>query len=206
MTFPLFCTRPLCLAVLAFGLVLAPRAAPANETTAFAAALNAAQTGDWATATTAAQGAGAVAADVITWQRLRAGQGRLGEYESFLKRRPDWPGLPMLQGQGETQLADADAGRVLAYFGSDLPRTAPGVLALTGAYFATGQKAKANAEALRGWTQLAFTADQEAQLLATHPEVEAKGNIPRLDKILWDGTRSGEVGMMATPRCICDAR
>ena len=198
-------TRPLRLAVLALGLAVAPLAGAATETTAFAAALSAAQTGDWAKATTASQGAGAVAADVITWQRLRAGQGSLGEYEAFLARRPDWPGLPVLKGQGEAQLANADPARILAYFGEGLPRTASGVLALTGAYYATGQKAKADVEALRGWTQLAFTADEEAQLLATHPEVEAKGNIPRLDKILWDGERTSEAKRML-PRVGTDWR
>lgn len=196
MSFSLNCTRPLRLAALALGLALAPLAAPASETTAFATALSAAQKEDWAGATAAAQGAGAVAADVIEWQRLRAGQGRLSDYEAFLARRPDWPGLPVLKGQGEAQLANADPARILAYFGTGAPRSAAGVLALTGAYYATGQNAKADAEALRGWTQLAFTADEEAQLLATHPEIEAKGNIPRLDKILWDGDRTSEAKRM----------
>jgi soluble lytic murein transglycosylase len=171
-------------------------AAPASETSAFAAALAAAQQGDWSGATIAAQGAGAVAADVIEWQRLRAGEGSLSDYEAFLARRPDWPGLPLLKGEGEAQLAGADAARILAYFGEGQPRTAAGVIALTGAYYATGQQAKADAEALRGWIQLPFTADEEAELLATHPEVEAKGNIPRLDKILWDGERTSEAKRM----------
>ena len=42
-----------------------------------------------------------VGRDVIEWQRLRAGEGRLGEYEDFLQRRPDWPGLPLLREKGE---------------------------------------------------------------------------------------------------------
>lgn len=195
MTLPLICSRPLRFAALVLGLALAPMAVLANETTAFATALNAAQKGDWSAATAAAQGAGAAAADVIEWQRLRAGEGRLADYEAFLARRPDWPGLPVLKGQGEAKLAGAEPARILAYFGEGQPRTAAGVLALTGAYYATGQQAKADAEALRGWVQLPFTADEEAQLLATHPEVEA-ANIARLDKILWDGERTSEAKRM----------
>ena len=46
----------------------------------------------------AAQSISPAARDVIEWHRLRAGEGELTEYEAFLKRRSDWPGLPYLKG------------------------------------------------------------------------------------------------------------
>ncbi len=195
----LICLRPLATLAVALGLVLSPLSAPAGEKqeiAAFAAALDAARAGDWAAATAQARAAGAVAADVIEWQRLRAGQGSLGDYETFLARRPDWPGLPLLKEKGEPQLAGAEAARVIAYFGADLPRTAQGSLALIRALDASGQADRARAEALRGWTELKFTPEEEEALLARHPEVEAAGNIARLDAILWDGNRTGEAERM----------
>ena len=50
---------------------------------------------DWPGALKAAQGAGPVGGDLILWQWLRDGQGKLGDYESFLQRRPDWPGFSL---------------------------------------------------------------------------------------------------------------
>jgi soluble lytic murein transglycosylase len=199
MSFPLICTRPLAALVFALGLSLSPLPAAADEKAQIAALANAlsyAQAGDWTGATSAAAGAGGTGADVIEWQRLRAAQGNLGDYESFLARHPDWPGLPLLKEKGEPRLAGVDPARVIAYFGTDLPRTAAGSLALVAAYDATGQRDRAAAEAFRAWTTLKFTTDQEVALLTNHPEVEAKGDIPRLDAILWDGDRVDEAQRM----------
>ena len=80
-----------------------------------AQAQRAADAKDWPTALTAAQGAGALGGDVILWQWLRDGQGRLGDYEAFLQRRPDWPGLPLLKEKGEQAVArSTDAARIIA--------------------------------------------------------------------------------------------
>lgn len=200
--------RPLAALALGLALALSPLAAQAGqkeETAAFSAALNAAGAGDWASATAQARAAGAAAADVIEWQRLRAAQGSLSDYEAFLARRPDWPGLPLLKEKGEGQLAGADPARVIAYFGPDLPRTAAGSLALIAALDATGQPDRARAEAQRAWVSLKFTEAEEATLLSRHPEVETTGNRTRLDAILWDGERVSEARRML-PRVNADWR
>ena len=79
--------------------------ARADESSALSVALKAAARQDWPAALTAAQGAGAVGGDVILWQWLRDGQGRLGDYEGFIARRPDWPGLALLREKGEAAAA-----------------------------------------------------------------------------------------------------
>ncbi|MEO5614180.1 MAG: lytic transglycosylase domain-containing protein, partial [Cypionkella sp.] len=79
--------------------------ARADEAASFSAALAAAERSDWPAALTAAQGAGAIGGDVILWQWLRDGQGRLGDYEGFITRRPDWPGLALLREKGEVAVA-----------------------------------------------------------------------------------------------------
>ena len=49
---------------------------------------------------------GPVARDVIEWHLHRAGRGTAPAALSFLKRRPDWPGLPYLRKNAEASFAD----------------------------------------------------------------------------------------------------
>jgi hypothetical protein len=87
--------------VLALGLQTLP--AGADTTQAMRTALELAAKEDWDGALAVAPSG--VGRDVIEWQRLRAGEGRLGEYEEFLARRPDWPGLPLMREKGEEAVA-----------------------------------------------------------------------------------------------------
>ncbi len=168
--------------------------ARADEAGALRAALSASALGDWPGALTAAQGAGAVGGDIVIWQWLRAGEGKLGDYEAFLARRADWPGLPLLKEKGELAVARSDdPARVLAYFGADLPRSGIGSLALARAYAALGRQDEARAEAMRGWRDVKFDAEAEAAMLAFAGAVVDPENPARADAILWDGTRRGEL-------------
>ena len=64
-----------------------------------------------------AQPAGQVAVDLIQWDRLRAGRGQFAEATAFLKRRPDWPGLPYLRQRSEATIEpDAAPHDVIAFF------------------------------------------------------------------------------------------
>ena len=193
-----FVPKILCTAVLGIVMILglfpvAVRADQTREVAALSAAMKLAGKQDWAGAAAAAQAAGQVGADVVEWTRLRAGQGLLGEYEAFLKRRADWPGLPFLKEKGEVAVARSeDPARVLAYFGNDRPRTGAGSLALVRAYDKLGQAEKARAEAQRGWVALKYSAEDQADLLQRHGDALTDGHTERLDRILWDGDRAGE--------------
>ncbi len=189
---------PLRVLALLTGLALTPALAyDAKEIIALRDAQGLANQQDWAEASARAQGAGAVGADVIEWQRLRAGEGLLGEYEAFLARRPDWPGLPYLKAAGEVAVArSTDPDRVLQYFGGEAPAKAAGVLALTAALEAKGRHAEAVEAATIGWTKLKFTADEQAHLLDTYgPDLRVAHEL-RLDRILWDGNRADEGARM----------
>lgn len=167
-------------------LMVAPVGVMADAADALRAGLDRAAAGDWAGAVAAAQGGGQVAADIIEWQRLRAGEGRLGEYEDFLARRADWPGLPLLKEKGEEAVArSTDPNRVVAYFGAGLPETAEGSLALIGALRALGRAAEAEAEAFRAWTELAFSAEEEAEILGLYGDALKVAHEVRLDRLLW---------------------
>lgn len=137
-----------------------------------------------------------VGRDVVQWQRLRAGEGRLGEYEDFLARRPDWPGLPLLREKGEEAVARSDdPARVIAWFAAGLPETGKGALAYVRALQAAGRMADAETEAMRAWAELSFTPEEEEALLALAPEAVGFVHELRLDTLLWSG-RTGEANRM----------
>ncbi|WP_420899286.1 transglycosylase SLT domain-containing protein [Fertoeibacter niger] len=176
--------------VLAVALLLLAPVVPAraDETAALRSALARVAARDWQGAQAAAAGAGPLGRDIVEWHRLRAGQGLLGEYEAFLARRGDWPGLPLLRQRGEEAVARSNTpARIIGYFGRRHPATAEGSIALVQALAAAGRDADARTEAQRAWLALPFTAEDEARLLAFQPQALARMHEARLDHLLWDG-------------------
>ena len=192
------------LRLVALGLLLAsPWPVQAGEVAGLRTALAAAGAEDWAAATAAAEGQ--VSDDIVDWLRLRSGEGQLGEYEAFLQRRPDWPGLGLLREKGEAAVArSTSAERVLAWFNGGQPETVDGSFALIRAYTALGQTDAARTEAVRAWLALSFTAEQEAALLEAYPKALAQVNETRLDRLLWDGEATEAARML--PRVGADWR
>jgi soluble lytic murein transglycosylase len=173
------------LVALALSLML-PVAAHADEAGALRAAMADVAAKDWAGAEAAAQGP--IAQDIVRWSKLRDGEGTLTEYEDFLARRPDWPGLALLRRKGEEAVArSTNPERVLAWFASGQPETVEGSFALIRAYAALGRAEDAQAEAMRAWIALSFTSDQETTLLAAYPSALAALHERRLDRLLWEG-------------------
>ncbi len=147
-------------------------------------ALELAGGGDWDGALAVAPSG--VGRDVIEWQRLRAGEGRLGEYEDFLARRPDWPGLPLLREKGEEAVARSDdPARVIAWFEGGPPVTGEGAVAYVRALQAQGRAADAETEAMRAWAELPFAAEEEEALIELAPEAVGFVHELRLDNLLW---------------------
>ncbi len=189
------CSHPLAAALSLLLLTFGPgglaKADPASD---LQGALAMAAVRDWAGALqTAPKGVGA---DVIEWQRLRAGEGLLGDYEAFLARRPDWPGLPWLHQKGEVAVARSNRpGRVISYFQTDKPSTAEGALSLIKAFMTAGQMESAANEARRAWLELRFTAAEQADLLGLQGPALQSIHTKRLDALLWAG-RSEEATRM----------
>lgn len=173
--------------------LLGPTLAVADEAASLRSALALAAKGDWPAAQIASMGAGAVGADIIEWQRLRAAKGMLGDYEAFLARRPDWPGLALLKEKGEVAVArSTDPARVIAYFATKQPGTGLGAVSLVRALLLSGLKDKAETEAFRAWTELKFSAEEEDAMLTLMGDSLAVAHEVRLDRILWDGGRRAE--------------
>lgn len=174
------------LVLVTVGLLLPP-IARADEVQAMQTALQLAAGKDWDGALAVApEGVGR---DIIDWQRLRDGAGRLGDYEAFLARRPNWPGLPLLLEKGEVAVArSTDPDRVVAYFNGQPPRTGGGAVALVSALIVLDRLSDAEDAAMRAWAALSFAPDEETTLLALAPKALALTHEVRLDRLLWEGS------------------
>jgi soluble lytic murein transglycosylase len=165
--------------------LLLPAAAMAQDGPAMRRALGFASQGDWAGA--AATAPGEIGRDLIEWQRLRAGEGSFEAYETFLVRRPDWPGLALLRSRGEARLDGAAPARVIGYFADQPPATGAGAAALVAALRAGGRPEAAEAAGVAAWTGLSLSVEAQADLLAALPGALATAHWPRLDRLLWEG-------------------
>jgi soluble lytic murein transglycosylase len=185
---------------LALALAIQTQPVTADTTQAMRTALTLAAGKDWDGALAVAPSG--VGRDVIEWQRLRAGEGRLGEYEDFLARRPDWPGLPFLREKGEEAVArSTDPARVIAWFQAGPPETGAGAIAYVRALLAAGRAADAETEAMRAWASLSFPPDQEAEMIGLAPEAVGFVHELRLDTLLWDGrTKEAERMLPRVPK------
>lgn len=175
---------------------LSPAAA---QTDPLRVALDLAGRKDWAAATSAAEPLGPVAVDLVEWQRLRAGEGFLGDYEAFLKRRADWPGLPYLQNRGEVAVARSTTpARILAWFGDRDPATADGLMALVRALREAGQGDRANALLGRVWPTVRLDETEQVALLAeAGAGLDIQAHRARLDALLWAGRHAEARRMFA---------
>ncbi|MBL4918073.1 lytic transglycosylase domain-containing protein [Szabonella alba] len=178
---------PLFSAILLTGLASFAVPAPLRaDPAALRAAFEAASARDWDRALALApQGVGR---DLVEWQRLRAGEGLLGEYEDFIRRHPDWPGMDYLRRQGETAVARSNTpDRVLAWFAQGDAVTAEGTMAHIRALQALGRGDEAAAVARRAWVGLRLTAAEDSALLAQSGQALAIAHEARLDALLWAG-------------------
>lgn len=174
------------MAPLAMIALLAAPVARADEVQAMRTAQELVSGRDWDGALRVAPSG--VGRDIVEWQRLRAGEGLLGDYEEFLKRRPDWPGLALLKEKGEAAVARSTAPeRVIGYFAGSAPQTGEGAVALVRALKAVGRVAEAEEVAMRAWSSLTFTPEDEAELLDLAGESVALVHEHRLDRLLWKG-------------------
>lgn len=101
------------------------------------------RTQDWPQALQTAGAKGSVARDVVEWHRLRAKEGTAEDVESFLARRPDWPGLPYLRRRNEELIIEKSHQRVRTFFADQPPQTPEGAASLARAFLPRGSKVRA---------------------------------------------------------------
>jgi len=128
------------------------------------------------------------AAILLEWTRLRDGAGEFEEYQAFLKNHPDWPGLQLLRRRGEASIPPFyRASSVRAYFEAVQPQSGIGALRLAQALVSQDLPKAAEEEAIRAWTGMSLTIDEERGLAAAFPIVVRDYSRTRLNNLLWRG-------------------
>ena len=154
-----------------------------------AAALEIGESGNWDEALSLARGnADPVALDIIQWSRLRDGAGEFADYQDFVAKRNDWPGLHLLRIKAESVIPENHRPReVLAFFADNPPETGAGILRLSEAFRATGMRAEEEAIIINAWRTFSMPREERVKIFARYEKLLEKHHIARLDMLLWRG-------------------
>ncbi|WP_299651685.1 lytic transglycosylase domain-containing protein [uncultured Tateyamaria sp.] len=177
--------RPIALALTLFFTLAV--AASAERPRPLGWAMDALRNGNWDSAATLAARDGPVAADVIEWQRLRAGRGTYAQVTAFLDRRPDWPGEALLRSRSEEAVIDRPDADILSFFAETGPQTPEGILAHAAALIRADRMGEAEASLVLAWRTLPMGALTQAQYLEAHADLLKPHHTARLDALLWSG-------------------
>lgn len=154
------------------------------------------RSGNWAAAQITARAGGQPALDVILWHYLRAGRGEAAQVQDFLRRNPDWPGLPFLREKSEEAMVEASHADVRAFFADAPPQTGAGALSLARAHEAAGERGAAQADLVLAWRTLPMSSEERAAFVAEHGALLAPHHAARLDMALWRGWDSNARAML----------
>ena len=159
-------------------------------------AMEALRNGNWDTAAALALRDGPVAADIIEWQRLRAGRGSYADVTAFLERRPDWPGEALLRKRSERAVIRQGADTIRTFFATSPAQTPQAILAHAAALTAAGQKGEADANIVLAWRTMPMEASAHALFLAGHEALLKPHHEPRLQALLWSRDRQSAGRML----------
>jgi len=108
-----------------------------------------------------------LARKLVEWVILRGEDTStdFSRYAAFIAANPSWPSIVTLRRHAEVALwqQQAEPQAVIAFFRTELPRTAKGWFALARALLAVGDQARAQQAVRTAWRDDAFSADLEAQ-------------------------------------------
>lgn len=142
--------------------------------------------GNWGEALKTAGPDRSLGNDIIEWHRLRAGRGTADQVNDFLRRRPDWPGLPLLRRKSEAAFGEVGTEAILTFFKEQPPQGPDGVLLHARALIAHGQEGDAYAEVVAAWRTMPMGREQQADFLKSYRKVLAPHHEARQDRMLWD--------------------
>ena len=164
----------------ALGLLAAPAMADIE------AALDAAERRDWAQAKAEAAPLGAVALDLVAWEKLRAGAGEWPDYVAFVGAHPDWPRLSEIRAEGERDMPKGlPPEQVIAWFGDTAPETGEGAVRLAEALMARGKPDAAREMLVESWLTLGLDGTGHAAMMDAFGDILAPHHAKRVDAMLW---------------------
>jgi len=150
-------------------------------------AMAAARDQDWDIAARLAARDEAVAAEIIAWMQLQAGDGSLEEAQTFLERRADWPRLAGIRKAVEPQVAKADRTTILQFFANQPAQTTDGALAHAAALRAINQPEQAQSVLLAAWLRLSLNQTETNEMLRALDGETPDLAADRMDAMLWRG-------------------
>lgn len=124
--------------------------------------------------------------DLVTWLRLRKGQGVFADYQLFVRARPHWPDMSRIRERGEQKIQKGmDPAEVLSWFGDIRPRTGNGAVRLAEALIARGQPDLADEVIETAWVDLRLSEAGEALIMEGFADVVEPLHDARVDALLW---------------------
>lgn len=178
-----------------FALTLWPLAGGAQDVPdSVVRAIQLADEGDYTGAVTLADDA--LARDLVDWMTLRGGGRPFAEYQDFMTRRPDWPGLDRLRARGEREMSDATRPDVIRdWFETAPPETGEGAVWAARALKEAGEDADADQVLRDAWLGLRLTNSGHAAMIAAFDDTLAPLHWERAQWLLW-GWRTDEATRM----------
>jgi soluble lytic murein transglycosylase len=166
-----------------------------NDPRPLASAFTHMKSKNWAAAESVAIKDGQAALDVVLWTKLRAGDGTPAEVLDFLKRNPDWPGLPYLRKQSETIFDGASQAQILSFFGDDVPQTAKGSLIYARALKKAGETSKATLAIQNSWVSHQMDQDTQDAFVREFGAALKDYHETRLINLLWEDAHAAARAM-----------
>ncbi|MBV2142682.1 lytic transglycosylase domain-containing protein [Falsochrobactrum sp. TDYN1] len=112
---------------------------------------------------------GSLDRQILTWAIATSGTAGVpsAEIAAATSELPGWPGMPALRRNSERALLKENppASTVIATFGTTLPQTTEGMIALARAYMADENTAKVHKLLAHWWPQARLSADEETRIL-----------------------------------------
>ena len=153
-------------------------------------ALDAMGRGNWDIAERLAARDGPIASDIILWHKLRAGRGSYRELITFLDRRPNWPGEPLLRRRAEVEVLAQRPRRVAAFFERFPAQTPEGIFAHARAVRAAGDDGLADAMLVEAWLTKPMTEDAQKTFYRSFDTLLKPYHEARLTAMLWQGAEN----------------
>lgn len=116
---------------------------------------------------------------LLTWARLRAGEGQWSEYRDFLAENNHWPGLAKLRKQAERAIDQTTTStNIQSLFTNHAPQTANGALA---------QGKNDPTAVIAAWQNLNLSGAQQSMFIESYGPTLEPYHDTRLDNLLWRG-------------------
>jgi soluble lytic murein transglycosylase len=132
------------------------------------------------------------------WLRVQGGGASFADIDAFMRANPHWPDRATLQRRAEEALNEAIPDhKVVAWFAERQPLTGYGRMRLAEALLRTGNRADGVALLRRSWIEDDFGEREARDVLRQHGELlREQDHVARLDRMLWEGRRSGVDAML----------